>query len=550
MPNCQILNVPDGSRALAYPVSSFEVVEGRLADGMSALATTVLLDGRLMQYPDGHLEARYAIAGELLSERLMRPFTADEACALFSSIARLIDALIEHQMPIMNVQMSLGEVAVDGAGSARFVFLPLSDLVPDLKAVQGFFRSLGEQMRGVDTTANGIIGSYLTYFQAYRTFDVMAFSKHLEQLVVSAMCSLEPNETIPKEAAAPERFPRGGERTTCLDVERGDDQETTVLQIEEASDSLTTMLPVANTGGSEPASATVTDTGTVVLETDDEQVDDRYADEHVIQSRQGLTGVLSDLDFSIWDDASETKRQTPQPVPEEHHPEPAPAMPIPKRSAAPAPTVAEPEPYAEPEPNAASEPAAPEFEPHAAPEQNAEPEPAAPEPEPSVPEQLEIEELPEPEPVPPALKVEKEVGPSQGLDSASATLECEEDFASPTPAPAPAAPIPSSVAPVARAPRRHFTMTRLRTGETFEIRGRHFVVGKSKHSSFQVRNTTTVSRSHAIFCVRDGVCTVMDDSSRNGTFVNGERLEPGVAMELEDGDTVRMSDVDFVFEVD
>ena len=69
-------------------------------------------------------------------------------------------------------------------------------------------------------------------------------------------------------------------------------------------------------------------------------------------------------------------------------------------------------------------------------------------------------------------------------------------------------------------------------------------------SSFQVRNTTTVSRSHAIFCVRDGVCTVMDDSSRNGTFVNGERLEPGVAMELEDGDTVRMSDVDFVFEVD
>lgn len=93
-------------------------------------------------------------------------------------------------------------------------------------------------------------------------------------------------------------------------------------------------------------------------------------------------------------------------------------------------------------------------------------------------------------------------------------------------------------------------MTRLRTGETFEIRGRHFVVGKSKHSSFQVRNTTTVSRSHAIFCVRDGVCTVMDDSSRNGTFVNGERLEPGVAMELEDGDTVRMSDVDFVFEVD
>lgn len=99
-------------------------------------------------------------------------------------------------------------------------------------------------------------------------------------------------------------------------------------------------------------------------------------------------------------------------------------------------------------------------------------------------------------------------------------------------------------------PRRHFIMTRLRTGETFEIRGRHFVVGKSKHSSFQVFNTSTVSRSHAIFCVKDGICTVTDDSSRNGTFVNGVRLVPGEAVELEDGDTVRMSDVDFVFEID
>ena len=93
-------------------------------------------------------------------------------------------------------------------------------------------------------------------------------------------------------------------------------------------------------------------------------------------------------------------------------------------------------------------------------------------------------------------------------------------------------------------------MTRLRTGETFEVRGRRFVVGKSKHSSFQVRDTTTVSRSHAIFSVQGDVCTITDDDSRNGTFVNGQRLEAGETMELEDGDTVRMSDVDFVFEVE
>ena len=117
----------------------------------------------------------------------------------------------------------------------------------------------------------------------------------------------------------------------------------------------------------------------------------------------------------------------------------------------------------------------------------------------------------------------------------------------PTPKPAPKPePAPATAATV-----RHlrFFLTRIATGERFEVRGRRFVVGKSKHSSFMVKGSTTVSRSHAIFVTGPDTCTIEDDNSRNGTFVNNERIDPGFPVELVDGDTVRMSDENFAFEV-
>ena len=123
----------------------------------------------------------------------------------------------------------------------------------------------------------------------------------------------------------------------------------------------------------------------------------------------------------------------------------------------------------------------------------------------------------------------------------------------PEPKPEPAskpAPKPET-APATAATVRHlrFFLTRIATGERFEVRGRRFVVGKSKHSSFMVKGSTTVSRSHAIFVTGPDTCTIEDDNSRNGTFVNNERIDPGFPVELVDGDTVRMSDENFAFEV-
>jgi pSer/pThr/pTyr-binding forkhead associated (FHA) protein len=51
-----------------------------------------------------------------------------------------------------------------------------------------------------------------------------------------------------------------------------------------------------------------------------------------------------------------------------------------------------------------------------------------------------------------------------------------------------------------------------------------------------------VSRRHATVMVDDaGHATVRDEHSTNGTFVNGDRVLPGTAVRLADGDQVRLA---------
>lgn len=51
-----------------------------------------------------------------------------------------------------------------------------------------------------------------------------------------------------------------------------------------------------------------------------------------------------------------------------------------------------------------------------------------------------------------------------------------------------------------------------------------------------------VSRRHATITVDDlGHATIRDENSTNGTFVNGDRLIPGVDVRIVDGDVVRLA---------
>ena len=51
-----------------------------------------------------------------------------------------------------------------------------------------------------------------------------------------------------------------------------------------------------------------------------------------------------------------------------------------------------------------------------------------------------------------------------------------------------------------------------------------------------------VSRRHALITVDDaGHASIRDENSTNGTFVNGDRLLPGIEVRLVNGDTIRLA---------
>lgn len=85
-------------------------------------------------------------------------------------------------------------------------------------------------------------------------------------------------------------------------------------------------------------------------------------------------------------------------------------------------------------------------------------------------------------------------------------------------------------------------------GEVVKISKKEFVIGKSKYSDYQVTKNNTVSRSHVIAHKQsDGSLTIEDNDSKNGTFLDGERLEPHEEVKLKDGMSLRLSDE--IFEV-
>lgn len=69
----------------------------------------------------------------------------------------------------------------------------------------------------------------------------------------------------------------------------------------------------------------------------------------------------------------------------------------------------------------------------------------------------------------------------------------------------------------------------------------HCLVGRSSACTVRIQ-TPQVSAEHARLSYRDGSWTVRDLHSKNGTLVNGERLEPGGARALRAGDRLSFGD--------
>jgi len=83
-------------------------------------------------------------------------------------------------------------------------------------------------------------------------------------------------------------------------------------------------------------------------------------------------------------------------------------------------------------------------------------------------------------------------------------------------------------------------------GKTFALPSRVTVVGRRSSCDLQVP-LPAVSRKHCQISHVDGQLKIRDLGSRNGTYLNGERISEAV---IKAGDSVRIGPLTFVFQVD
>jgi hypothetical protein len=84
-------------------------------------------------------------------------------------------------------------------------------------------------------------------------------------------------------------------------------------------------------------------------------------------------------------------------------------------------------------------------------------------------------------------------------------------------------------------------------GEKIVITYSPFVVGQHRDLTDFCLDFPTVSRLHARFSVESGEASVTDLNSRNGTTVNGRKVEANETVPVGDGDTIYLADVGFRF---
>ena len=95
-------------------------------------------------------------------------------------------------------------------------------------------------------------------------------------------------------------------------------------------------------------------------------------------------------------------------------------------------------------------------------------------------------------------------------------------------------------------PRPH--LVREKTGEKIYINKDEFKIGKSKiHADYSIDNNTAISRVHVVVIRRNGVCYMEDNNSTNGTFVDGNRLEPGREILLKANMHIILGDEGFTY---
>lgn len=90
-------------------------------------------------------------------------------------------------------------------------------------------------------------------------------------------------------------------------------------------------------------------------------------------------------------------------------------------------------------------------------------------------------------------------------------------------------------------------LIRKRSGASYPVNGDRVTIGSSAAVNICIDCNNTISREHALILYMDGRYYVEDHQSRNGTFINGIRLQTGIREPIYNGMMIRLSNEEFEF---
>ena len=92
------------------------------------------------------------------------------------------------------------------------------------------------------------------------------------------------------------------------------------------------------------------------------------------------------------------------------------------------------------------------------------------------------------------------------------------------------------------------SLTRSKTGEKINITRENFKIGRERSRvDYCISDNTAIGRHHATIIVRNGEAYLVDQNSRNFTFVNDVKVAPNVETKLKEGDKISFGDEVFTY---
>jgi len=88
-------------------------------------------------------------------------------------------------------------------------------------------------------------------------------------------------------------------------------------------------------------------------------------------------------------------------------------------------------------------------------------------------------------------------------------------------------------------------MLNFKVEETYAVT-KNSIIGRSDKNDIIIKDPF-ISSSHAQITIRDGDFFIKDLGSKNGTFANENTLKEGYEQRLNNGDKIRLGQVEFLF---